>query len=146
MKEKRFLRELINFLSHFYQPLTFTSNSIVNYYVGSENQLISHFGVRVGALKLPSMVVFINIKCQQHDKQVHHFSLALHYRYNLEGRGMPAPVSVWWQDKWGCLNVREEGWAPGADRHVFEHNDVATSGIRLFHVKNLLLPAGYNHH
>lgn len=38
---------------------------------------------------------------------------------------MPAPVSVWWQDKWGCLNVRKEGWAPGADRHVFEHNDVA---------------------
>lgn len=74
---------------------------------------------------LLSVLAFINIKCRKYDKQVHLFSLARCYRYNLEGRDMPAPVSAWWQDKWGCLNVRKGGWAPGADRHVSGHNDVA---------------------
>ena len=43
---------------------------------------------------LPSILAVINIKCQQHDKQVHQFSLACHYRYNLEGRDTAAVVSV----------------------------------------------------
>lgn len=76
---------------------------------------------------LPSILAVINIKCQQHDKQVHHFSLACHYRYNLEGRDTAAVVSVWWQDKWGCLNVRRGRWAPGARRHASEQYDLAVN-------------------
>lgn len=36
----------------------------------------------------------INIKCQQHDKQVHHFSLARHSRYDLEDRDTAAAVCL----------------------------------------------------
>lgn len=79
------------------------------------------------------MLAVNNIKCQHQDKLVHHFSLAPHCWYHLEGSDLAAAASpVWWRDKWGCLNVRKEGWALDADRRAFQHYDVAIFTISEF--------------